>query len=117
MQFGRVLADWKEVFSTQKIESVSVITAYNPFSQQDDQEDNEARQSHLYDRLADEGFEVLKGVGTSQDKQWQEPSFFVFDMPKAELVKYLASFEQTGGVWMGSDAIPELILHPSLELT
>jgi O-acetyl-ADP-ribose deacetylase (regulator of RNase III) len=55
LQFGRVSADWKEVFSTQNIESISVITAYNPFSQQDDQEDNEARQSHLYDRLADEG--------------------------------------------------------------
>ena len=112
LQFGRVSADWKEVFSTQNIESVSVITAYNPFSQQDDKEDNEARQSHLYDRLVDEGFEVLKGMGTSQDKQWQEPSFFVLNMTKSDLEGYLVDFDQTGGVWMDSDAKPELILHP-----
>jgi len=115
LQFGRVSADWEDVFSTQNINSVSVITAYNPFSQQDAQEDNEARQSRLYNRLANDGFEVLKGIGTSQDKQWQEPSYFVFNMSKVELIKYLIEFEQTGGVWMGSDTIPELILHPSLE--
>ena len=92
-----------------------MITAYNPFSQQDDEVDNEARQSHLYDRLVNDEFELLKGIGASKDGQWQEPSLFVFDMAKAELVEYLVEFEQTGGVWMGSDAIPELILHPSLE--
>ena len=115
LQFGRVSADWEDAFSTQNINSVSVITAYNPFSQQDAQADNEARQSCLYNRLANDGFEVLKGIGTSQDKQWQEPSYFVFNMSKVELIKYLIEFEQTGGVWMGSDTIPELILHPSLE--
>lgn len=114
LQFGRVSADWKDVCSTQNIESVSVITAYNPFSQQDDQEDNEARQSHLYDKLTYDGFDVLKGVGKSLDKQWQEPSYFVFNMTKIKLVEYLIEFEQTGGVWMDKEAIPQLILHPNL---
>ena len=115
LQFGRFSQNWQDIFITQSINSLSVITAYNPFSQQDKQTDNIKRQERLFERLKQDGFEVLNGSGTSQDKQWQEPSFFVVDMDKAKLLEYLVFFEQTGGVWIGSEALPELVLHPSLE--
>ena len=56
---------------------------------------------------------VLKGVGSSQNAHWLEPSYFVFNMSKVELVKYLTEFEQTGGVWMDKNANPVLILNPN----
>lgn len=114
LQFGRFSQAWHEVFETQDIHSLCVITAYNPFSQQDNQDDNETRQQRLYEMLLNDGFTVLEGLGTSQDRQWQKPSYFVVNMDKSQLTQYLVEFEQTGGVWMDKQAIPELILHPSL---
>jgi|GEM_PF-378778 O-acetyl-ADP-ribose deacetylase (regulator of RNase III) len=114
LQFGRFSQYWQDIFATESINSLGVITAYNPFSKQNDNANNVKYQERLFKRLKQDGFELFNGVGMSQDGQWQEPSFFVFDMDEAKLIEYLVSFEQTGGLWMDSEALPKLVLHPSV---
>lgn len=116
LQFGRFSQGWQGIFAIQSFNSLAIITAYNPFSQKNIQTENIKRQEHLYKMLSHDGFKVMKGVGTSYNRQWQELSFFVVDMNKLKLKEYLMSFEQTGGVWVGSEAFPELVLHPSLDV-
>lgn len=113
LQFQRISEDWQNIFNTQGIKSIGVITGYNPFSQQDKNFDNIKSHNRLYKALVDDGYIVLNGMGTSKDKQWQEPSYFVVNIEKLQLEKYLVVFEQTGGVYMNSSAIPTLILNPT----
>ena len=48
---------------------------------------------------------------TSKDEQWLEPSYFVINIDKIQLEKYLVTFKQTGCVYMDNSAIPILILN------
>ena len=114
LQFERASQDWRNIFNTQNIISIGVITAYNPFSQLDNHLDNVNSQKRLYQMLIDDGYTVLNGMGMSKDEQWQEPSFFVINIEKIQLEKYLVTFKQTGGVYMDSSTIPILILHPTV---
>ncbi|UTP72771.1 DUF3293 domain-containing protein [Alteromonas sp. LMIT006] len=115
LRFERFSKDWSDIFDNQDINSVAVITAYNPFSHQDIEVDNLSRQKRLNQMLTDEGYTVLNGVGLSKDKLWQEPSYFVINITEAQLQEYLNEFEQSGGVFMCNDATPMLITNPILK--
>lgn len=115
LQFGRFSQYWQDIFATQYINSITVITAYNPFSKQNEHTYNVKCQHRLVERLKQDGFEILSGVGTSLDRQWQEPSFFVLNMSKVQLEGYLQEFKQSGGVWMSIDATPVLVTNPTLK--
>jgi hypothetical protein len=95
--------------------SVSVVTAWNPFSTQLEEEVNKARNATLQSDLVKRGFRSLDAVGRSADGPWHEPSFAVLDADRATLDALLVDHAQNAVVHVPSGGLAELVFHPRAE--
>jgi hypothetical protein len=87
------------------------ITAWNPYSQEQSLEENKACQAALLKQLSGANFRFFAGVGQDPLGQWPgEPSVLVLGMDKNQGISVGKKYKQNAIVWMGADAIPELIL-------
>ncbi|MFL9897919.1 DUF3293 domain-containing protein [Paraburkholderia fungorum] len=92
------------------VESSAFVTAWNPFSQQCDDETNANRQQALADELKVLGLRFVQGVGRHPSSTWAEPSFLVLGI-SLEAAKQLGGrYEQNAVIWCGADAVPQLVL-------
>lgn len=87
------------------------ITAFNPFSEIFDEAVNVARQLDLANELKQRSLIFIDGIGQHSSNQWPgEPSFLVLGL-KLEAAKTLGvKYGQNAIIWIGSDAVPQLIL-------
>jgi glycine/D-amino acid oxidase-like deaminating enzyme len=92
------------------VESSAFVTAWNPFSQQCDDETNANRQQALADELIVLGLRFVQGVGRHPSCTWAEPSFLVLGISLAAAKELGRGYEQNAIVWNGVDAVPELVL-------
>jgi hypothetical protein len=92
----------------QKAENWAFVTAYNPFSKQLADEENQKRQKELINLLNTENFHFLHGRGEGEG--WEpEPSIFIFDIERSRAVEIARRFEQNAILFGSANEAPELV--------
>jgi hypothetical protein len=94
-----------------RVECSAFITAWNPYSEILSDDGNQERQQDLAKELSRRSLSYVEGLGQHKSNQWPgEESFLVFGLTLEAAKTLGTNFEQNAIVWIGSDAIPELIL-------
>ncbi|MGY6629421.1 MAG: DUF3293 domain-containing protein [Wenzhouxiangella sp.] len=98
------------LFSTHKAERAVFITAWNPFSRETSDTDNESAQQRLAARLQAQASRVLPAEGRSRRGDWRpESSFLALGIDQPTAIALGREFGQNAIVWSGPDARPRLI--------
>ena len=93
------------------IKCAGYLTAWNPFSKEASELENEYAQRQLLRQLSLEGFPALNALGIDPSGDWPgEESVFVpgLSLDRAKLLG--SEFGQNAIVWAGPDAVPQLFL-------
>jgi hypothetical protein len=87
------------------------ITAFNPFGQEQDDAANQTAHARLGEQLRDVSDHVFEGDGADPSGQWPaERSYLAFGID-ADAARVLGRrFQQDAVVWIGKDAVPQLLL-------
>lgn len=100
-----------ELYSELGITSAGFLTAWNPHSNTVSAQQNKLAQDALRKRLSLEGLATLNAIGIDPSGQWPgEESIFVPGLSLECAEALGAEFGQNAVVWMGADAIPQLIV-------
>ncbi len=87
------------------------LTAWNPLSQCSSDSENTSYQNALLQTLARRSLNFVEGIGQHPSNNWPgESSVLVFGVTLETSKRLGAKFEQNAIVWIGSDAVPQLIL-------
>lgn len=93
------------------VNSAAFITAWNPFSQRSTDAENNLAQSILVEDINQRGLRYVPGEGLDSEGTWLgEPSILVFDLSRESSKTIGVKYKQNGLVWIGADAVPQLIL-------
>lgn len=103
--------EMKKLHKQHRVECSAFITAFNPYSQSCNLDDNLAQQHELTAELKSRSLRYIQGIGLHSSSEWPgEPSLLVLGL-SLEAAKILGSrFEQNALIWVGSDGIPQLVL-------
>lgn len=100
-----------ELYAQEKCDCAAYITAFNPYSEERTEKDNLDAQESLLRQLSLSTFKIIEGSGQDPHGKWpSEPSALVLGMSKEEGMEVGNKYKQNAIVWMGADAIPELIM-------
>lgn len=89
----------------------AIISAYNPFSQLLSNEKNLASHRLLMNFLSSHSYPMIESLSTDSAEIWPaEKSFFVLGLDLNASKSLGQQFNQNAIVWIGSNAIPRLIL-------
>ena len=92
------------------VKCAGYLTAWNPFSSEASELENENAQRQLFRKLLLEGFPVLKALGVNPSNDWPgEESVFVPGLDLERAISLGNEFGQNAIVWVGHDAIPQLV--------
>lgn len=111
LRVGHISQALVDLYGQIDVECAGFLTAWNPYSNETSFEENELAQQSLIQRLSYEGYPFLKALGVDPSGDWPgEDSVFVpgLDFERAKLLG--TEFGQNAIVWVGADAVPELIL-------
>lgn len=86
------------------------ITAWNPYSRQFTQQENNLKQSALMSSIDTQRHHVYEAVGQSSDKQWQESSLFIINMTQEEGHSLAQQYGQLGFVYHEYGSATQLVL-------
>lgn len=87
------------------------ITACNPFSQNLSETANAERQAALARELKRRSLTFVDGIGQHPSNQWPgEDSFLVLGLTLESAKKLGTHFEQNAIIWIGSNAVPQLVM-------
>ena len=87
------------------------ITAFNPFGSQQSDEANIAAHTQLGDQLRALTKLVIEGEGVDPGRQWPaERSFLAIGIDRDTATRLGQQVRQDAVVWVGPDAVPELLL-------
>jgi hypothetical protein len=78
----------------------AIITAYNPYSAEHTETENQAAQNRLTDMLTLHGYQLLPAAGRSSDGNWEEPSILVLGI-SYEMAKAFGSCFQQNAIVFG----------------
>jgi hypothetical protein len=100
-----------ELYAQEKFDCAAYITAFNPYSEERTEKENSDAQDSLLQQLSLSAFKIIEGSGQDPLGEWpSEPSALALGMSKTEAMDIGNKFRQNAIVWMGADAIPELIM-------
>lgn len=87
------------------------ITAYNPEGTQQSDDANARDHAALKAKVLSLGHPFVEGEGTAVSGDWPpERSVFVYGMDQATACVLGREFRQDAIVWVGADAVPQLVL-------
>lgn len=87
------------------------ITAYNPYSQESSDEENEQLLAELAIELVLKNLTFFIGTGKHPSGKWKgEKSFLILGLDRAAAISLGNSYRQNAIVWCGIDATPKLVL-------
>ncbi|MGI8812796.1 MAG: DUF3293 domain-containing protein [Pyrinomonadaceae bacterium] len=99
-----------EFLATNTLTKWAFLTAYNPYSIELTDEDNQRPQRILFDRLREAGYSFLHGYGKSRYQDWPpEPSVLVLGISPEKAVELGRAFQQNAIVTGSSDKPAELV--------
>ncbi len=90
------------------------ITAWNPLGKELTVEDNNKANKNLQAELLKQSLNVIDGYGESKDGKWREDSFFAYPIDEETSLKLCCAFHQNAVVYISSDGLPKLLLHPEI---
>lgn len=97
--------------------SVTVITAWNPFSRTLPDAENGRRNAQLAEVIARRGFSLVAAEGRGRDGCWPpEESFAAFDVPAVLIDQWLIEFEQYAVVACDLSGECSLRWHPGVAI-
>jgi len=100
-----------ELYAQEKYDCAAYITAFNPYSQELTEKGNLDAQDSLLQQLSLSAFKIIEGSGQDPLGEWpSEPSALALGMSKTEAMDIGNKYKQNAIVWVGADAIPELIM-------
>lgn len=113
LRIGKVSEDLLERLNG--THSAVYITAWNPYSDEVDQNANRAMNFKLHQELGwFTSHPVLPGVGVSEDGQWREDCFLAVGIDRLQATDLCVRFKQNAVVFIPPTGIPELIINPLL---
>jgi hypothetical protein len=87
------------------------ITAYNPRGTMQVDAANDKAHAQLAVKLAELGLQVIEGSGSEEGTDWPaEKSYFALGLALKPAKAIGVHFDQDAIVWVGPDAVPQLIL-------
>ena len=111
LRIGVVSEELKAVYTDLGVSSAAYLTAWNPLSQDTGLEDNDSAQSALIRKLALRGYVTWSGLGIDPSGDWPgEESVFVPGIDLKAAKSLGREFQQNAIVWVGLDAVPQLVL-------
>ncbi len=107
-QRSEVLAN---LYRDHAVTSAAFLTAWNPEGNLQNEAFNRAAFARLRERVASEAVEVIAGFGEDPDGVWAgEESLLALGLGREASCRIGAEFGQNAIVWVGPDAVPELVL-------
>ena len=107
-EFSPVLED---LYRDRSVSSAAFLTAWNPYSNETEAVDNEMANDTLKRVLKEEQIIFYEGIGEDPTGEWSgEPSVFALGLFREKAISIGRAFNQNSIVWIGSDAVPELVL-------
>ena len=100
-----------ELYKTRGVTCGAFITAYNPRSTVRADDANHLAHAQLAARLQSLGVDVIEGSGSEEGTAWPaERSYFALGLTLELAQSVGTQFDQDALVWVGANAIPQLIL-------
>ena len=118
LQVGTVNLELARLMSNKNAHTASVLTAYNPYSEVKNKQDNELAQIQLRQRLKELGIATLDAIGRDAKEQWKpEPSVLALDLTLKKAETLADEYGQNAFIWIPKqDAVIELRLrYPAAE--
>ena len=98
-------------FAEYKVDCGAFITAYNPEGTQQTDAANQRDHEALRAEVVALGLAFVEGAGTDATGEWPpEKSLFAYGMDRATAGAVGRKFRQDAIVWVGMDAVPQLVL-------
>ncbi len=111
LRVGEYSPELARLLATTTLSSAGFITAYNPYSIARNDAENRAAHASLRDSCAAMGLRIIDGVGVGRTGDWPgEASLLVLGLDLAAAQRLGEDFGQNAIIWVGSDAVPQLIL-------
>ncbi len=103
------------LFAAKGVNCGAFLTAYNPRGALQPEAANHLAHAQLATQIAQLGHEVIAGAGSAADSEkgggWAaEESYFALGMALETAKAMGTHFDQDAIVWVGADAVPQLIL-------
>mgnify|MGYP003611299734 CR=1 FL=1 len=92
-----------------EVQSWCFITAFNPFPEILEIEENQKRNKHLEHEIQNLDLEYLNGIGISADENWSEESFLILNCPLAKATELGAKYKQLAIVFGERNKINQLV--------
>jgi len=111
LRIGQACPELAAIHRSHRVDCSAFLTAFNPFSEPLDEQENDRRNELLMQELKRRSLPALEGHGSHPDNGWPpEPSVLVPGLSLEASKSLGARFEQNAIVWSGADAVPQLIL-------
>ena len=108
---GKYCAELVELHRRFEANSSAFVTAWNPYSQMQSQEENGKRNQELLELISEMEYPYINGQGLHPSGNWPgEDSFLVLDIDRASAKSLGKSLEQNAIVFSDISAIPEIVV-------
>ena len=99
------------LFADNGVNCGAFLTAFNPRSTIQPNEVNDQAHAQLAAKLQELGLHAIEGSGSEEGTDWPaEKSYFALGLALAHAKAIGTQFDQDAIVWVGPDAVPQLIL-------
>ena len=112
---GQCNKDLSALLRDHKKTTAAFITAFNPFSKVQTDQENLQAQNELLTDIKRLGFEAINGYGQDNAEEWpREDSILIIGLTESQAETLADKYSQNAFIWIGStDAFPALRLrHP-----
>ena len=111
LKIGQYSPELHQIYEASHKKEATFITAFNPASVELSNEENKERNELLEQDIQMLHFDYIHGEGKCDENEWSgEESFLVFGMKQEVAIQLGKKFGQNAIVWIGENAIPELLL-------
>ena len=99
------------LFDAKGVDCGAFLTAYNPQSTIQPDAINDRAHAELAAKLQELGLQAIEGSGSEEGTDWpSEKSYFALGLALEPAKDIGTHFDQDAIVWVGADAVPQLIL-------
>lgn len=111
LNIGQRSARLAALFAAKGVNCGAFLTAYNPRGALQPEAANQLAHAQLATQLEQLGHAVIAGSGSEKGTDWAaEESYFALGLALAPAKAMGTHFDQDAIVWVGADAVPQLIL-------
>ena len=111
LTIGRRSERLAALFDAKGVDCGAFLTAYNPQSTIQPDAINDRAHAELAAKLQALGLQAIEGSGSEEGTDWpSEKSYFALGLALQPAKEIGTHFDQDAIVWVGADAVPQLIL-------